>query len=320
MKAEAYTKAIEPARAKARPEQAGAPADAPKVRTVTGHVRDPQGRPLAGVQLQASSPGGFRSKEFHVTDREGMFVFPRLPREPLTISLIRRGYRYQDESLPADRDGVEWTFGLIPDSEANDRPGPPQDEPIPPELRDRLIFVDLQPRGTDYLTDGPGEVGNDLNRLPRGVHRLGQTYFRIGEKMVHIQGRMRADLPQTVKGIEVRAKGRVLHFLHSTQGGLHAEETLIGAYIIHYADGSSEQVPLVYARDITNWWHRDPGRPLTRARPAWTGLNDAVERQTRPGLKIRLFDLTWTTPIRRRRSPRSTSSRPARNATRSSWR
>jgi hypothetical protein len=49
--AEVSKKAIGPAMAKGQRERAKAPADAPMVRTVTGHVRDPQGRPLAGVRL-----------------------------------------------------------------------------------------------------------------------------------------------------------------------------------------------------------------------------------------------------------------------------
>jgi RNA polymerase sigma factor (sigma-70 family) len=291
---EQYTKAVGPAPAKAA-DRANGPAAARRFRAVTGHVRDPQGRPLAGVRLQATSPAGPPTPDLPVTDREGMFVFPRLPREPLMISLHRPGYRSQTQELPADREEVEWTFDLIPDSEARNQPGPPTDEPIPPDLRDRLIFVDLQSLGTDYLTDGPGESGNDLNRLPRGVHRLGETYFRIGEKMVHVQGRMRSDLPQAVKGIEVRARGRVLHFLHATQYGVESSD-LIGAYAIHYADGTSERIPLVCGRQLADWWgFDDPSkRQATAAKVAWIGSNDTTEMNR--GLKIRLFDLAWTNP------------------------
>jgi hypothetical protein len=294
MKAEVYTKAVEPAVPKARPDQAGVPAVAPKVRTVNGHVRDPQGRPLAGVQLQASTDARPRGTDFPVTDREGMFLFLGLPREPLTITLNRPGYRYQMEGLPADRDEAQWTFGLIPDSEAKGRPGPPQDEPIPPELRARLTFINLDPRGTDDLIDGPGYTGNDLSRLPRGIHKLGETYFRIGEEMVHVQGRMRSDLPQSVEGIAVGARGRVLHFLHAAQYAAEPGE-MIGAYVVHYADGTSEQIPLVCGRHLVDWWawDRSSSEP-TEAKVAWTGSNDNTELNK--GLKIRLFDLTWTNP------------------------
>ena len=52
------------------------------------------------------------------------------------------------------------------------------------------------------------------------MHKLGETYFRIGEEMIHVQGQTRSDLPQSVKGIRVQARGRVLHFLHATQYGV----------------------------------------------------------------------------------------------------
>jgi RNA polymerase sigma factor (sigma-70 family) len=299
VKAEESRTATAPA-ATAAVDVAKAPADAPKVRTIAGHVRDPRGRPLAGVRLQiAPGPDGPganpQNTDLPTTDREGVFLFPDLPRRPLKITLERPGFQYQQEDLPADRDEVQWIYNLIPDSAATVQPAPVQDEPIPPELRDRLTFVNLDPSGTDYLSDGPDGGGNDLNRLPRGIHKLGETYFRIGERMVHLKGRNRPDLPRAVDGIKVQARGRVLHFLHSTQGS-DEEGSQIGAYVIHYADGSSEQVPLVYARDITNWWHRDPGRTITRAKPAWTGQNDTVARHIRPGLMIRLFDLAWANP------------------------
>jgi hypothetical protein len=299
MKAEAYTKAVEPAAPRARPDQARVPAVAPKVRTVTGRVRDLQGRPLAGVSIGVSidfpAPDGrFEDFGHPATDRDGLFIFPDLPRRPLRIILGHPGYRNQTEDLPADRDEAQWTFGLIPDSEAKGRPGPPQDEPIPPGHRARLTFIDLDPRGTDDLIDGPGYTSNDLSRLPRGIHKLGETYFRIGEEMVHVQGRMRTDLPQSVKGIAVGARGRVLHFLHAAQYAAEPGE-MIGAYVVHYADGTSEQIPLVCGRHLVDWWafDRSSSEP-TEAKVAWTGSNDNTDQNK--GLKIRLFDFAWTNP------------------------
>jgi hypothetical protein len=296
---EVYKKEIAPVAVRARPEQARAPDDAPRFRDVTGHVRDPQGRPLAGVRVNVSSDGpgpapDLPAIEHPVTDRDGLFLFPNLPRRPLMMVLNRPGSRGQIEDLRADRDEVEYTFRLIPDSETKDQLGPASDETIPPGLRDRLTFIDLDPWGTDYLTDGPGDDGNDLNRLPRGIHKLGETCFRISEEMVHVRGGQRPDLPRAVKGIKVRARGRVIHFLHGTQFG-DDQSPLIGSYVVHYADGSSETIPLVYGRNLLNWW-QFPGSTerATEARVAWTGSNDALEEN--PGLPIRLFDLAWTNP------------------------
>jgi hypothetical protein len=157
-----------------------------------------------------------------------------------------------------------------------------------------LTFVDLDRRGNDLLADGPGGDHNDLSRLPRGVHKLGETYFRIGEKMVHVQGKMRNELPQSIKGIPVGARGQVLQILHAAQYGADPG-TLIGAYVVHYADGTGERIPIVYGRSLVNWW-RFPGRKEepAEAKVAWTGANDVIDQNA--GFAIRLFVMTWTNP------------------------
>jgi hypothetical protein len=156
-----------------------------------------------------------------------------------------------------------------------------------------LTFVDLDRRGNDFLADGPDGNGNDLDRLPRGIHKLGDVYFHIGEKMIHVQGGMRLDLPRSIKGIPVQARADRVHFLHATQAG-RDPGTLIGAYVFRYTDGTSEQVPLVYGRNIANWRSFPRTDDPTEAQAGWTGFNDVVDRH--PRLKIRLFAITWTNP------------------------
>jgi hypothetical protein len=267
----------------------------PKVRTITGHVRDPKGRPLVGVSVYVDfTPGApFERFDSAATDRDGMFLLNGLPRQPLQINLQYGGLKIQTEALRPDRDQFEFTYSLGPDPRDRTQPAPAQDEPIPPGLRERLTFVDLDRRGNDFLADGPGGNGNDLDRLPRGIHRLGDVYFRIGEKMVHVQGGMRLDLPRSVKGIPVQARADRVHFLHATQGG-RDPGTLIGAYLLRYADGTSEQVPLVYGRNIANWWSFPRKDDPTEDESPWTGSNDVTDHN--PRLKIRLFAFTWTNP------------------------
>ena len=52
-----------------------------------------------------------------------------------------------------------------------------------------------------------------------------------------------------VKGIKVGGRGRKLHFLHGVQQAA-APGTEVGAYVVHYADGSTERIPIVYGRDL----------------------------------------------------------------------
>jgi hypothetical protein len=251
---------------------------------------------VPGVSVYVNPEPGAEPFDSAATDRDGTFVLPALPRRPLQINLNRPHSPIQTEALPADRDAVEWTYRTGPDPHTKRQAAPMVDEPVPPELRQRLTFVDLTLRANDLLADGPGGEGNDLNRLPRGIHKMGDAYFRIGERMVHVQSNriMGPELPRAVKGIKVQAQGNRLHILHATQWAV-APGTLIGAYLIHYADGSSERIPIVYGRNLVNWWIF-PSRKdePTGARVVWTGSSNSTDLN--PGIKIRLFATTWTNP------------------------
>ncbi len=273
------------------PEGDGQPAPKaadPNARILTGLVRDPTGRPLPGVEVRISG-----TENVVATDRDGVFELTEVPAGVVRIDLQRYGGAFQNETVPAGRDRAE--FKLAPDTYASpDENVPAVDEPIPADLRDRLTFVDLQRDGNDSLADGPAGGGNDLNRVPRGTHRLGTTYFRIGEKMVHVEGRLRPDLPRAVKGIPVHARADLLHFLHGAQYGGNSD-VLIGAYVVHYTDGTTAQASMVLGKNLANWWQfpRRIDQP-SAATVAWSGINQAVEPS--PGLKIRLFDFPWTNP------------------------
>jgi RNA polymerase sigma factor (sigma-70 family) len=274
--------------------RAEAKAPAPKLRTVTGHVRDPQGRPVSGVAVYVNPEPGAEQFDSAATDRDGLFMLSGLPRRPLQINLKRPSFQFQTEALPAERDAVEWTYRAEPDARSKRQVTPTEDEPVPPGLRQRLTFVDLAPRGNDTLADGPGGGGNDLNRLPRGVHKMSDAYFRIGEMMVHVQGQMGPELPRAVKGIKVQAQGNRLHILHATQYVV-TPSTMIGAYLVHYTDGSTERIPIVYGRDLVNWWSfRAIKEEPTGGRLAWTGSSDSTDMN--PGIKVRLFTTTWSNP------------------------
>ncbi len=274
----------------------------PEVRTVTGHVRDPQGRPLAGVQLQAALDPlrpGRRPQDFDLpaTDREGLFIFPDLPRRPLKITLTRRRLPISVGGSPGrSRSRSNGPSASCPTSSAKDQPAPAEDEPIPPGLRDRLTFVDLEPRGTDYLADGPGG-SRQRPEPPAARHpQAGRDVFphrREDGPPPGPDAARPAPGGQGDQGPGPRA-GCCTSCTRPRDGA--TRDKLIGAYVIHYADGSSERIPLVYGRDITNWWHRDPGR---RSRPGPRSPGPArttCTEHTDPGLKIRLFDMAWTNP------------------------
>ena len=139
-----------PVRARARAKVAEEAAEpAPKVRTVTGHVRDPQGRPVVGVSVYVNrqpQPGApFEQFDSAATDREGMFILNGLPRRPLQINLNHSGSRIQTEALPPERDQVEFTYSLGPD---------PRD-PTQPAHRARRADPAGASRAIDLRRSGP---------------------------------------------------------------------------------------------------------------------------------------------------------------------
>ena len=117
--------------------------------------------------------------------------------------------------------------------------------------------------------------------MPRGIHKLGESYFRIGDNMVQVRGTSKHNMPMSVAGIKVGARGKRLHILHGTQQQTEPG-TELGNYVIHYADGSQEKIPIVYGKNLVDWWHfptqkNDP----SDAKIAWTGSNEMVDRNER---------------------------------------
>lgn len=289
-----------------RKDAAAKAVDAPEIRlrTIRGRVHDRGGEPIvaATVSLDPASAGLLPpvagappgSADTAATDREGFFELAGVPAAALTIWITRPGLEGQQASVPADRDEIQITYGA-PKPSVRDPMPVRRDDRIPLALRDRLIFIDLSKAGNEMLADGPGGAGNDLHRLPRGVRDLDGLFFRVGEELVHLAGQLAPGLPGEVKGLGVGARVQTLHFLHGVQSTI-AVGTEVGAYVVHYADGSTERIPIVYGRDVVNWWQWTRGRQEvpTAARVAWTGSSDVAERN--PGLAIRLYASAWTNP------------------------
>jgi hypothetical protein len=66
--------------------------------------------------------------------------------------------------------------------------------------------------------------------------------------------------------------------------------------VLHYADGDSAELELLYGRDVRDWWF-DPreatAETTDRGRVVWTGSNPVVETQ---GRSLRLYATTPENP------------------------
>jgi Carboxypeptidase regulatory-like domain len=285
-----------------RPTSVRIPPNRPEGRTVIGQVLEADGRPLVGatISTQINAEGGQRSPIRVVSDRDGIFIARGLPAGDVTMVATRPiGRDSLTQVVPGDRGEVEFTFGPAV-AEAGQRTGqtvPPSDEPIPTALKARLTFVNLDSIGNDFLADGPGGLGDDLNRMAQGTHALDGAFYRIGEKLVHVRARPAPGLSDIVRAIAVGAKANQVRFLHSARGELRSG-TEVGFYAVHYTDGTSECVPIVFGRDLGNWFSavRRPLVTPTHARVAWTGTNDMADRSPPAQIKIHLYGSTWKNP------------------------
>jgi len=139
----------------------------------------------------------------------------------------------------------------------------------------------------------PGDAGNTLARLPTGVQELQGVRFDIrgvvqlfGGGLVETGGK---PYPRQVTSIKIGRPCARLHFLHAA-GWAVDDGTVVGRYVLHYSDGSSQNLPIVYGEDTRDWWiGTDKVVQLKHAQVAWQGL-------TPKGDAVRIYKRTWENP------------------------
>lgn len=198
---------------------------------------------------------------------------------------------------------LDWTFtagtGPQPVTSANagnalDLSGlfarPARDPATPLEL------INLDRHYNATLTEHwhPGGGCSDLSELPPGVQTLAGVRFDIrGLIQCGSFARSGQPYPRQVTNIVVGFPARRLHFLHGAimASGLPADFQ-IGRYVIRYADGQTQEIPLRVGREFADWWTQD-AEDISRMEVAWTGQNAASRGARRT---VRLFKTTWENP------------------------
>jgi hypothetical protein len=174
-------------------------------------------------------------------------------------------------------------------------PAPGNNVPIRPA--GALVPLDLSGKWNRKMVDfsGSGDYeGNGLAELPLGELRTRGVVFRIGEGVVQLGSTTAASLPERVADIGVNDRITRLYALHASQWGqVVPDGTQVGQYRLHYEDGSTASLPIVYGEDVRDWWTSDGGRPLTRGRVGWTGTNLHTEPR---GIALRLCLSVWDNP------------------------
>jgi len=159
-------------------------------------------------------------------------------------------------------------------------------------------LVDLSQHYTSSLDDNWFCLaGHDLRDVPRGVQVLDGVAFDI-RGLIQLAASKSLDVtgvvfPEAVKGIAVHRKGSRLHFLQASFWSTDKGAKL-GEYIVHYADGQTRSIPILYGQNILDWWAKPEGIKLSDAVSVWQGSNPATRSM---GLITHLIKYTWENPL-----------------------
>lgn len=203
---------------------------------------------------------------------------------------------------------LDWDTPPFPPGSANPPSAPlivsvPRSWPLP--LRDprcTAAQIDLTPYYNCALTNFTlmsRLAGNDLSPMPTGLQSFTGTDFDV-RGVVQLLGHRESSTPASaeVRDIRVDRSCRVLCLLQAclfaSSSGAPSDAT-VGEYIVRYADGRSEVVPLKLQDNIADWWNY-PSRPRklgATTAVAWRGANAASRSASRD---IVLYQFRWANP------------------------
>jgi hypothetical protein len=164
-----------------------------------------------------------------------------------------------------------------------------------PSPASKATFLDLQGYANQKLKAGfhtSGSDANNLAALPVGKQELDGIIFEIGESVVQLGCTQLKDKPEMVEGISVNRSCDQLHILHAAAFKTE-ENTVIGTYLIHYADSVKKSIEIVYGQDVQDWWFEEQEKAPARSRVAWIGDNDEAKGGSK---RIRLYHTIWKNP------------------------
>jgi WD40 repeat protein/serine/threonine protein kinase len=168
---------------------------------------------------------------------------------------------------------------------------------VPRDARSTASQIDLSAHYNRSLGKGglDGSLQNDLSALPQGLQQFAGTMFDV-RGIVAVGGLcpVGQELPRQVLNIAVRTKCHSLHLLQATQFGDSENGVRVGSCVLHYADGQTAQLPLVYGKDLRNWW-TVTGEPkeTPNASVIWTNTTPA---SVSDGKTVRLWKRTYENP------------------------
>ncbi len=140
----------------------------------------------------------------------------------------------------------------------------------------------------------PSNIGNNLSALQVGLQTLAGARFDIRGVVQVASANTESFLrgfPRRIDRIPVHRACRKLAFLMGA-GWIDPDGVQIGQFVLHYTDGQTKILPIIYGRDVRDWWN---SQAITSGSTvAWTGENVATRAEHS---KIRLFKNVRDNPL-----------------------
>lgn len=157
-------------------------------------------------------------------------------------------------------------------------------------------LLDLTAYYNAQLSDGwQGFPGNDLTKMPSGLQEFNGVPFDV-RGVIQLGAEEAAVIfTNKIDGIAVHQRFRRVDFLHAATFPPFLGRTDLATYVVHYADGQENEIPIVYGQNIADWWF-NPKHPVVpkNAQVAWEGSNAAVKEY---GKLLHIYQMSWDNPL-----------------------
>jgi hypothetical protein len=168
-------------------------------------------------------------------------------------------------------------------------------QPRPPETDARCLELSSHYNASLLHLDQMDASGKLLSPYPKGLGKINGVEFDI-RGLVHLTGKsFPISFPEKVENIVVNRPCATIHFLHGAVFAA-ADDSRIASYVVHYDDGLTNEIPVVYGKDVrTRWFNRNQETELQNPKPAWISPPDSVGTMRQ---SLRLYVATWKNPRR----------------------
>lgn len=192
------------------------------------------------------------------------------------------------DTPPAPQAPVEVEKGDIPE----------RDEDADEDTLDLSGAYNHSLQGTLHPNDSmPTDVPNDLSEFPAGLFEYEDEQFDV-RGVVQLKGvqLQHTDYPESVV-IPVGRSFEEMYVLHSV-GWASEPGTVVGHYVLHYQDESTESLDIVYGMHAADWWDIQPDEVLNLedTEVAWRGSNPLARAYSDAENPIRLFVTEYENP------------------------